>query len=109
MRSLNGKIEMVEIGAAPPGAPQPLRRDIYRPIPGDMMFEERILGETAYVPGGAAWYRKAKDSTEPVWSVVDILPSGFEPSVVVSKRVELYGKYQGVVMVAVSLKRLAGC
>ena len=55
----------------------------------------------------APWYRNAKDSTEPVWSVVDILPSGFEPSVVVSKRVELYGKYQGVVMVAVSLKRLA--
>ena len=35
------------------------------------------------------------------------MPSGFEPSVVVSKRVELYGKYQGVVMVAVSLRRLA--
>ena len=103
----NDKVEMVEIGAAPPGAPRPLRRDIYHPIPGDVMFEERVLGETAYVPGGATWYRNAKDSVEPVWSVVDILPSGFEPSVVVSKRVDLYGKYQGVVMVAVSLRRLA--
>ena len=98
---------MVEIGAAAPGAPRPLRRDIYHPIPGDVMFEERILGETAYVPLGAPWYRNAKDVDEAGWSVVDILPSGFEPSVVVSKRVELYGKYQGVVMVAVSLTRLA--
>jgi class 3 adenylate cyclase len=98
---------MVEIGAAEPGKPKPLRRDIYQPLPGDVMFEERILGETAYVPGGALWYRMGKDAAAPVWSIVDILPSGFEPSLVVSKRVELYGKFQGVVMVAVSLTQLA--
>ena len=102
-----GKIEMVEIGIAAPGAPHPLRRDIYQPIPGDVKFEQRIVGETAYVPLGAPWYRNASDATEPVWSVIGFLPSGFEPSVVVSKRVELYGKYQGVVMVAVSLERLS--
>ena len=103
----DGKIEMVEIGIAAPGAPHPLRRDIYQPIPGDVKFEQRIVGETAYVPLGAPWYRNASDATEPVWSVIGFLPSGFEPSVVVSKRVELYGKYQGVVMVAVSLERLS--
>jgi adenylate cyclase len=103
----NGKIEMVEIGAAAAGLPKPLRRDIYRPLPGDVMFEERIHGETAYIPAGALWYRMGKDATEPVWTVVDILPNGFEPSVVVSKRVELHGRYQGVVMVAMSLRRLS--
>lgn len=102
-----GTIEMVEIGAADPGEPRPLRRDVYTPIPGDVKFERRVLGETAYVPGGSLWYRSGKDAVMPAWSVVDILPSGFEPSVVVSKRVELYGKFQGVVMVAVSLTELA--
>ncbi|TIP99522.1 MAG: adenylate/guanylate cyclase domain-containing protein, partial [Mesorhizobium sp.] len=81
--------------------------DIYHPIPGDVMFEERIHGETAYLALGAPWYRRAMDSTEPVWSVIDVLPNGFEPSVVVSKRVELYGRYQGVVMVAVSFANLS--
>lgn len=101
------KIEMVEIGVGQPGKPRPLRRDIYRPIPGDVMFEERIHGETAYVALGAPWYRQATKSSQPAWSVIDILPNGFEPSVVVSKRVELYGKYQGVVMVAVSFANLS--
>ena len=101
------RIEMVEIGAAPPGAPRPLRRDLYHPIPGDVMFDRRILGQSAYVPLGAPWYREAKDSSETVWSVAGILPAGFEPSVVVSKRIELYGKYQGVVMVAVNLTTIA--
>jgi len=101
------RIEMVEIGAAPPGEPRPLRRDLYHPIPGDVMFDERIHAETAYVPLGAPWYRNAKDTDGPVWTVADILPAGFEPSVVVSKRVELYGRYEGVVMVAISLRQLA--
>ena len=103
----DGRIEMVEIGAGAPGAMRPLRRDLYHPIPGDVMFDERLQAESAYVAGGAAWYRRAKESGEAAWSVVEILPNGFEPSVVVSKRVELYGRYQGVVMVAARLTRLA--
>jgi adenylate cyclase len=103
----DGKIEMVEIGTASPGMAKPLRRDVYRPLPGDVMFEQRIHAKSAYVALGAAWYRRAKDQDEPAWSVIDILPNGFEPSVVVSKRVELYGRFQGVVMVAMSLRRLS--
>lgn len=102
------RIEMVEIGAAAPGFAHPLRRDLYHPIPGDVMFDQRMLGETAYVPAGAPWYRKAKDAADRIWTVADILPAGFEPAVVVSRRVELYGKYQGVVMIAVDLTKLAG-
>ncbi|EHK53383.1 adenylate/guanylate cyclase domain-containing protein [Allomesorhizobium alhagi] len=102
-----GKIEMVEIGPGTPGKPRPLRRDVYQPIPGDVMFEQRIHGETAYVALGAPWYRRGMAAHEPVWTVVDVLPNGFEPSIVVSKRVELYGRYQGVVMVAVSFANLS--
>jgi len=102
------RIEMVEIGAAPPGEQHPLRRDLYHPIPGDVMFDQRLLGDTAYVPAGAPWYRKAKDAAATTWTVADVLPAGFEPAVVVSERVELYGKYQGVIMVAVDLTELAG-
>ncbi|MFI0844397.1 adenylate/guanylate cyclase domain-containing protein [Mesorhizobium sp. IMUNJ 23232] len=103
----DGKIEMLEIGAGEPGASRPLRRDIYHPIPGDIFFEQRLLGKTAYIPLGAPWFRLGKDAVEPVWTVADILPAGFEPSIVVSKRVEIFGKFQGVVMVAVSLRRLS--
>jgi adenylate cyclase len=103
----DGKIEMLEIGMAAPGENRPSRSDIYSPIPGDIFFEKRTFGETAYIPIGAPWYRFGKDSSQPLWSVADILPSGFEPSIVVSKRVEIFGKFQGVVMVAVSLRRLS--
>ncbi len=98
---------MLEIGAGVPGSNRPLRRDVYKPIPGDIFFEDRVLGGTAYIPRGAPWYRTGKDAVEPVWNVTDILPSGFEPSIVVSKKVEIFGKFQGVVMVAVSLRRLS--
>lgn len=103
----DGRIEMIEIGKAAPGAPRALRRDRYKPIPGDIFFEERVKTESAYVTEGSPWYRKGKDSTDPAWTVVDILPSGFEPSIVLSKRVEAFGRLEGVVMVAVSLRQLS--
>ncbi len=102
-----GKIEMVEIGAAAPGEPRPLRRDLYKPIPGDIFFESRLKAESVYVTEGSPWYRLGKVSVEPAWSVVNILPNGFEPAIVVSKKVEAFGHFEGVVMVAVSLHRLS--
>jgi len=105
--TLDGKIEMVEIGAAPPGKPRPLRRDLYKPIPGDIFFETRLKSESVYVSEGSPWYRLGKVDAEPAWSVVNILPNGFEPAIVVSKKVEAFGHFQGVVMVAVSLHRLS--
>jgi class 3 adenylate cyclase len=103
----DGKIEMVEISAAAPGKPRPLRRDLYKPIPGDIFFESRLKAESVYVTEGSPWYRSGKTSTEPTWSVVNILPNGFEPAIVVSKKVEVFGHFEGVVMVAVSLHRLS--
>ncbi|MGK9204398.1 adenylate/guanylate cyclase domain-containing protein [Sinorhizobium meliloti] len=103
----DGRIEMVEIGAAEAGELRPLRRDRYRPIPGDIFFEERVKAESAYVALGAPWYRLGKETGEPVWTVTNVLPNGFEPAMVLSKRVVTFGKFTGVVMVAVSLRRLS--
>ncbi|MEY9783772.1 adenylate/guanylate cyclase domain-containing protein [Sinorhizobium fredii] len=103
----DGQIEMVEIGAAAPGEPRPLRRDLYRPIPGDIFFQQRIKAGSVYVALGAPWYRLGKESERPVWTVTNVVPNGFEPSIVLSKRVETFGKFTGVVMVAVSLRRLS--
>jgi adenylate cyclase len=103
----DGRIEMIEIGKTKRGDPRPLRRDRYKPIPGDIFFEDRLKTETAYIAEGSPWFRLGKDSCEPAWALVDILPGGFEPSIVVSKRVELFGRFEGVVMVAVSLGRLS--
>jgi hypothetical protein len=103
----NGKIEMVEIGSPLASGGRYLRRDRYKPIPGDIFFEERTKGETAYVSLGSKWYRAALNGKNQVWSMVDILPNGFEPAAVVSTRLEQYKKLQGVLMVTINLKRLA--
>jgi adenylate cyclase len=103
----DGKIEMVEIGDMLPTGGRYLRRDRYKPIPGDIFFEERTKGETAYVSLGSKWYRGAMDDLKPVWSMVDILPSGFEPAAVVSTQLKLHGRFEGVIMVTLNLKRLS--
>lgn len=103
----DGRIEMLEIGDTLPTGARLLRRDFYQPIPGDIFFQERIKGETAYVTLGSKWYRAAMTSRGQVWTMVDILPSGFEPAAVVSARLEQYKRLQGVLMVSLNLKRLA--
>lgn len=104
----DGGIEMVEIGPGAPGAPKPLRRDLYRPIPGDIFFLERLKGETEYVTLGSPWYRAGANAGAPAWTMADVLPGGFEPSLVAAKRVDVYGAFAGVVMVAIPLERLSG-
>src|SRR5829696_7017250 len=103
----DGKIEMVEIGEPLASGARHLRRDRYRPIPGDIFFEERTKGETAYVSLGSKWYRAAMTGKGQLWTMVDILPSGFEPAAVVSTRLEQHGRLQGVLMVTLNLTRLA--
>jgi adenylate cyclase len=84
-----------------------LRRDRYRPIPGDIFFEERSKGQSAYVALGSKWYREAKAAPGLVWTMVDVLPSGFEPAAVAATRFELHNRFQGVLMVSLNLRRLA--
>src|SRR5262245_25762877 len=87
----DGQIEMVEIGDAGAAGARSLRRDLYKLIPGDIFFLNREKSESAYVTLGSPWYRAAMKADGPVWSMVDILPSGFEPAAVVSTKLLLYG------------------
>lgn len=107
-RQTGERIEMVEIGAATDAdAPRPLRRDVYRPIPGDIFFEQRLHGQTHYVTLGSPWYRAAIEGDGAAWTTATLLPAGFEPAVVVATRVERFGEFAGVVMVAIALERLS--
>jgi class 3 adenylate cyclase len=101
------KIEMVEIGASLANGARNLRRDRYRPIPGDIFFEERSKGESAYVTLGSKWYRGAVGGQGLIWTMVDVLPSGFEPAAVAATRFDLHNRFQGVIMVSLNLRRLA--
>src|SRR5262249_9746514 len=102
-----GQIEMVEIGDPGASGARYLRRDFYKLIPGDIFFLNREKSESAYVTLGSPWYRNAIKSNGPVWSMADILPSGFEPAAVVSTKLVLYSRLQGVLMVSINLKRLS--
>lgn len=101
------RIEMVEIGASLPDGTRSLRRDRYRPIPGDIFFEERTKGESNYVTLGSKWYRSALGAGGLTWSMVDILPNGFEPAAVAATRFDQHNRFQGVIMVSLNLRRLA--
>ncbi len=103
----DGKIEMVEIGQLVDESMRYFRRDTYRPIPGDIFFETREKSTTAYVTLGAKWYRAAKDSEQSVWSIVDILPTGFEPAAVVSAPLRNNARYDGVIMASINFDRLS--
>jgi class 3 adenylate cyclase len=103
----DGTLEMVEIGSLLANGKRFLRVDHYRPLPGDIYFERREKGESAYVAMGQPWYRTATSAKAPVWSRADLLPSGFEPATVVSTRLELFGRFQGVLMVSLNLSRVS--
>jgi class 3 adenylate cyclase len=103
----DGTLEMVEIGAPFANGKRTLRVDRYQPLPGDIFFQSRDKGESAYVAMGQPWYRMAASAKAPVWSRADLLPSGFEPATVVSTRLELFGRFQGVLMVSLNLSRLS--
>src|SRR4051794_33509660 len=101
------EIEMVEIGDKLDSGARALRRDTYKLIPGDIFFLNREKSESPYVTLGSPWYRAANAAAGPVWSMTDILPSGFEPAAVVSTKLVLYGRFQGVIMVSLNLQRLS--
>lgn len=102
-----GQIEMVEIGAHVADGARALRRDLYDPLPGDIFFRERIKAQSAYEAKGTPWYRAADTSTGPVWTMVSLLPSGFEPAAVVSTAVEVFGQKRGVLMASISFSSLS--
>jgi class 3 adenylate cyclase len=102
-----GGLEMVEIGDVVDKTARKLRRDRYRLLPGDIFFEAREMDASQYVTQGTKWYRAAKDEDGIMWSNVDILPSGFEPAAVASSRLSLFGRFEGVIMASINLRRMS--
>jgi adenylate cyclase len=102
-----GTIEMVEIGAPDGLGARALRRDIYAPIPGDIFFKERIKGTSQYEAKGSPWYRSGVAAPGQHWTMVSLLPSGFEPAAVVATRVDVYSEFRGVLMVSINLAKLS--
>jgi adenylate cyclase len=98
---------MVEIGAPNGLGARTLRRDIYAPIPGDIFFKERVKGTSQYEAKGSPWYRSAVLSPNQHWTMVGLLPSGFEPAAVVATRVDVYSQFRGVLMVSINLAKLS--
>jgi adenylate cyclase len=102
-----GTIEMVETGASDGTGIRTLRRDLYEPIPGDIFFKQRLKATSQYEAAGSPWYRSAVSSPGQHWTMVSLLPSGFEPAAVVSTRVDVYSQFRGVLMVSINLSKLS--
>jgi class 3 adenylate cyclase len=105
--TLDRTIEMIEIGALDGTGARALRRDIYEPIPGDIFFKQRLKATSQYEAKGAPWYRSAVSSPGQHWTMVNLLPSGFEPAAVVSTPVDVYSQFRGVLMVTLNLAKLS--
>ena len=102
-----GKIEIVEIGGVSSGNTRPLRRKIYNSMSDKLLVENRPDSTSNYIAERSQWYRLGERNEQLSWSVVNTLPLGFEPAIVVSGKVRLEDDVSGVVMVAVSLQRLS--
>jgi adenylate cyclase len=102
-----GAIEMVETGASDSTGIRTFRRDLYETIPGDIFFKQRLKGTSQYEAVGSPWYRSALSSPGQHWTMVSLLPSGFEPAAVVSTRVDVYSQFRGVLMVSINLAKLS--
>jgi class 3 adenylate cyclase len=94
-KTRGGKVETIVIDASAPTQPHELSFD------GTVRLQGQYLAKTS------RWYRSGVSSERLTWSVVDTLPLGVEPAIVVSGKVELPSHDRGVVMVAVSLRRLS--
>lgn len=103
----NQRVEMVEIGDQVDESVRWLRRDEYKLIPGDIFFEERTKGTTPYVTLGSKWYRAAMENRRTSWTMVNILPNGFEPGAVASSALRKGERLDGIVMATIDFKRLS--
>ncbi|WP_426232404.1 adenylate/guanylate cyclase domain-containing protein [Pararhizobium sp. DWP3-4] len=102
-----GKIERVEIGGPTLGKTRSLRRKVYYSMSGNLVDEHPPETASNYIAETSQWYRNGERNEQLAWSVVNTLPLGFEPAIVVSGKVRISEHVNGVVMVAVSLQRLS--
>lgn len=102
----DGRYSMVEVKRRP-HRPAELRIDSYHAIPGDVMFERRILETTTYAATTQPWYRRAVQGEGSVWALSDVLPTRTAAALHLSTRLDLYGKFAGVIDTVIELDRLS--
>ncbi len=102
----DGEIHMVELyGLSEDGLLQ-LRRDRYDPLPGDAMFKAREFGTERFFVLDQPWYKDAV-TARTAWSLAERFPNGGHRAIVASTSVELYGRFIGVLAVAIELDQLS--
>ncbi|HXV25829.1 MAG TPA: adenylate/guanylate cyclase domain-containing protein [Alphaproteobacteria bacterium] len=102
----DGRYSMVEVRGRP-RRPSELRIDSYHAIPGDVMFERRILETTLYSATAQPWYRRAVQGEGTVWTLSEVLPTRSAAALHLSTRLDLYGKFAGVIDAVIELDRLS--
>jgi adenylate cyclase len=102
----DGRYSMVEVRRRPK-RPAELRIDSYHAIPGDVMFERRILETTRYSATAQPWYRRAVEAESTVWTLSEVLPTRTAAALHLSTRLDLYGKFAGVIDAVIELDRLS--
>ena len=102
----DGRYSMVEVKGRPRRSSE-LRIDSYHAIPGDVMFERRILETTTYSATDQPWYRSAVQREGTAWSLSEVLPTRSAAALHLSTRLDLYGKFTGVIDTVIELDRLS--
>ncbi|HWT96660.1 MAG TPA: adenylate/guanylate cyclase domain-containing protein, partial [Terriglobales bacterium] len=83
------------------------RTDNYLATTGDIIFQQRHISTSAFRATTEPWYRAAVTADLPVWSEAREFPAGPQPAIAISQRLEVYGRYIGVMTVTIDLARLA--
>jgi adenylate cyclase len=102
----DGRYSMVEVRRRP-RRPAELRIDSYHAIPGDVMFERRILERTRYSATAQPWYRQALQTEGTSSTLSEELPTRSAAALHLSTRLHLYGKFAGVIDAGLELDRLS--
>jgi adenylate cyclase len=101
-----GRFSMVEVRHRT-RRPAELRIDSYHQIPGDVMFERRILETIRWDSTAQPWYRKAVAEEGVVWTLSEELPTRSAAAVHIATRLDLYGTFIGVIDTVIELDRIS--
>jgi adenylate cyclase len=100
-------IRMVEVTWNADHSQARRRVDSYKPVTGDIEFLQRDFVPSDFDASKQPWYAHAMAADQPVWTDVSLFPTETKPAVAVSSQLEVYGKFQGVICVAIELERLS--
>ncbi|MGQ0677285.1 MAG: adenylate/guanylate cyclase domain-containing protein [Rhodospirillales bacterium] len=106
-RGKNG-VGMVEVRPEGPGKVRQRRVDTYLGASdGDIVFQKRDFESSDFRSTEQDWYRRATVADAPVWVDADLFPTRRRPAVANAAPLRVYGKFVGVLMVAIELDRLS--